>query len=88
MHAVCGLKEEGCVVYRKKEGGAQLDNDKPFMYGHILRLEYEYSNSLNLIVMFSETSSTNVYDAYWEIRSSIVVITKLATSGHKGETTI
>ena len=35
----------------KKKGDGQLDKDKPFMYDRILRIDYEDSNSLNILVM-------------------------------------
>ena len=35
----------------KKKGDNQLDKDRSFMYGRILRLKYEDSHYLNLIVM-------------------------------------
>ena len=58
-------------------------------------LKIDLRGAYNLVLCVREmngrqckTSSTKVYHAYWEIRSSIVAIKKLATSGHKGETII
>ena len=45
------LKKKVVLYTAKKKGDGKLDKGRPFMYGCILRLHYEDSNSLNLIVM-------------------------------------
>ena len=45
-------KKKVVLYTAKKKGDGQLDKEKPFMYGRILRPHYEdHDDSLNLIVM-------------------------------------
>ena len=44
-------KKKVVLYTAKKKGDGQLDKDRPFMYGRILRLDYEDFDSLNLILM-------------------------------------
>ena len=46
----------------KKKGDGQLEKDTTFMYGHILRLDYEDSKSLNILVMID--CSKGVHKVY------------------------
>ena len=39
------------VLYTAKKKGDGLERDTTFMYGHVLRLDYEDSNSVNLLAM-------------------------------------
>ena len=44
-------KKKVVLYTAKKKGDGQLGKHTAFMYGHILRLDYEDSDSVNLLVM-------------------------------------
>ena len=44
-------KKKVVLYTAKKKGDGQLERDTTFMYGRILRLDYEDSDSVNLLAM-------------------------------------
>ena len=50
-HSICRLEKKVVLLTAKKKGVGQLNKERPFKYGKILRLDYEYPDSLDLIVL-------------------------------------
>ena len=62
VYALLRSKKKLVLYTTKKKGDGHLEKDTLFMYGHILRFDYEDSDSRNILVMIN--CSKGVHKVY------------------------